>query len=263
MMQSSTLKFRVGLLKGLVWREVLGRYRGSFFGIAWSLVAPLMMLGIYTFAFHDLFGARWPGVASRHGFATMLFAGLIVQGLIAECLVRAPLAIASNPSFVKKIVFPLTVLPLVSVGSAIFHASLSLLMLGLVAVLGGQQVAWTAVFLPVVLLPYLVFLCGLSWLLSAIGVYVRDISQLSGMVATILLFLSPVFIPESAMPTKYAELLYLNPITLIVVQVREVLFGGKLPDFGSLALYLLGAAFFSMASLLVFRKLRRGFGDIL
>jgi lipopolysaccharide transport system permease protein len=263
MAQLSTLRFRLELLKGLVWREVLGRYRGSFFGIVWSLIAPLMMLGIYTFAFHDLFGARWPGVASRHGFATMLFAGLVVHGLIAECLTRAPVAITANPSFVKKIVFPLTVLPLVAVGSAIFHAVLGLLMLGVVAAVGGQHIAWTAVFVPLVLFPFVILLCGLSWMLAAIGVYIRDIAQLSGMISTILLFLSPAFIPESAMPAKYAAILHLNPITLIIIETRAVLFDGRLPDFGALAIYLLVACLFSLASLLVFRKLRRGFGDIL
>jgi lipopolysaccharide transport system permease protein len=257
------LKVRADLLVGLVWREVLGRYRGSFFGVAWSLIAPLILLGIYTFAFHDLFGARWPGMPSRHGFATMLFAGLIVHGLLAECLLRSPMSIASNPSFVKKVVFPLTVLPLVPVGASLFHAGLSLCMLVVVAMLGGESITWTAVFVPFVLVPFVILLCGVSWLASAIGVYIRDLNQLSGMISTILLFLSPVFIPESAMPPRYASLINLNPVTLIVVEMRKVLFKGELPDFASLGIYLVLACVMCALSLFVFRKLRSGFGDIL
>lgn len=262
-MNQHKLKFRIELLRGLVWREVLGRYRGSFFGVAWSLISPLVLLGIYTFAFHDLFGARWPGMPSRHGFATMMFAGLIVHGLLSECLLRSPLAVASNPSFVKKVVFPLTVLPLVPVGSGLFHAALSLSMLVLVALLGGQAITWTVVFVPLVLAPFIVLLCGLSWLLSAIGVYIRDLNQLGGMIATVLLFLSPVFIPESAMPPKYAQWVYANPITLIVVDLRKVMFKAEMPDFLALGIYTVLACAFAALSLMVFRKLRNGFGDIL
>ena len=257
------LWFRVELLFGMIKREVLGRYRGSLFGVAWSLLSPVLMLMVYTFAFHELLGARWPGVSGRAGFAAMVFAGMLLHAPLAEVLIRSPQAIGGQPNFVKKLVFPLTVLPLVTVGTALFHALLGLSVLLLAPLVGGPPLTWTAVFLPVILVPFLVLLAGLSWGLAAIGVYVRDINQLGGLAATILLFLSPIFYPLDALPSKYASLVSLNPLTFMVETTRELLFEGRIPNIGALLVYTAVACVVALIGLQTFRRLRPGFGDVL
>ncbi|KFN42621.1 ABC transporter permease [Arenimonas oryziterrae] len=260
---ADSLRFRLDLLHGMVRRDVLGRYRGSHFGLLWSLLSPLLMLVVYTFAFHELLGARWPGADSRAGFATRVFAGMIVHGLLAETLMRAPLAIASRGNFVKKVVFPLAVLPIVPVGAALFHAVLAMLVLIGVSFATGAGVQATALYLPLIAAPFVVLLCGLSWWLAALGVYVRDLSQLSGMIATMLLFLSPVFYPASALPPAYARWIAWNPLSFIIEQTRAALFLGQMPDLSGLCVYALLAGLFAASGLWVFRKLRRGFADVL
>lgn len=255
--------FRVELLLGMVKRDVLGRYRSSHFGIVWALLSPLLMLAVYTFAFHELMGARWPGASSRQGFASMVFVGMIIHGLFAECLARSPMSIAGNPNYVKKVVFPLVTLPLVPILSAVFHAAMALIVLGVITVVGGGSMTWTAIFVPIVLAPYVVLLAGLSWMLSAMGVYIRDITQFSVMVSTALLFLSPVFYPAKAIPGKYAFLAYLNPIAFIIEQTRSVLFMGRTPDWAMLGLYSLVAIVIAAVGLSMFEKLKRGFADVL
>ena len=257
------LRFRIELLAGMIRREVLGKYRESYFGLVWSIISPLLMLALYTFAFHDLLGARWAGVEGRSGFATMVFAGLIVHGLLAETLVRAPVAVAGQANYVKKLVFPLTVLPLLPVGTALFHACLALVVLLVIAPFGGQPVQWTGLAVPLLLAPYLLGLCGLAWGLAAVGVYVRDIAQLGTMVATVMLFLSPIFFPASTIPEKYSWLVQLNPLTFVVESLRGALFDGVLPAFADYALHAGGCVLAAAVGLLVFRRLRPGFGDVL
>lgn len=258
-----SLRFRFELLLGLVRRDVLGRYRGSLFGVAWSLVSPLLLLVVYTVAFHELLGARWPGIDTRGGFAMMVFTGMVFHGLVAEVLVRAPMAVAGQPNFVKKLLFPLTVLPLVTLGSALFHAVLGLLVLALGSLATGQALHWTALLVPLVIAPYLLLLAGIAWLLSSMGVYVRDISQLGGLIATILLFLSPIFYPASVIPDKYLIVVSLNPITFVVESARGLLFDGVLPSAGAFSIYTLVALIVAATGLAVFRRLRPGFGDVL
>lgn len=261
--RAERLRFRVELLHGMIRRDVTGRYRGSMFGIAWSLVAPLLLLVVFTLAFHELLGARWPAVEGRSGFAMMVFAGMLVHAMLAETLVRAPVAISGNANYVKKLVFPLTVLPLVPVGAALFHAALSLLALLLVAALSGQAVHATALWAPVLLLPFVVGLCGLAWLLAALGVYLRDIAQLGALVATVFLFLSPIFYPVSTIPAKYQTLVGLNPLTFVVESLRAAIFDGVAPSPLPLLVYSAIAAAFAGLGLLLFRRLRPGFGDVL
>lgn len=258
------LRFRLDLLAGMIRRDVLGRYRGSMFGIGWSLASPLLMLAVFTIAFHELLGARWPGVEGRAGFATMVFVGLLLHGLVAEVLVRAPLAISGNTQLVKKMVFPLTVLPLVPVGSALVHALLGFFVLVVASLLGqGQPLHLTAFAAPLLLLPFIALLTGFAWTLAAVGVYVRDIAQLGGVVATVLLFLSPIFFPLATLPEPYRELAWLNPLTWVVEGVRGMLFSGVFPGWRSTVVYSTVSVLSAGFGIYVFRRLRPGFGDVL
>jgi lipopolysaccharide transport system permease protein len=252
------------LILQLTSREVLSRYRGSILGLAWSFFNPLLMLAVYTFVFSVVFKAQWRvgGEESKTDFAIVLFVGLIIHGLFAECLNRAPGLILSNVNYVKKVVFPLEILPWVAAGSALFHFTVSLAVL-LSAQLVLQHVpAWTIVFLPVVLAPLVLATIGLAWFLSSIGVYVRDIGQIIGIFTTVLLFLSPVFYPVDALPENYRILLLFNPLTYVIGDARRVLIWGQAPDWAGLMVYACASFVVAWLGFWWFQKTRRGFADV-
>lgn len=248
----------------MVKREVVGRYRGSVAGLAWSFFNPVIMLAVYTFVFSVVFKARW-GVenAEKSEFAILLFVGMIVHGLFSECANRAPGLIVGNVSYVKKVVFPIEVLPWIAVGAALFHT-----MIGLAVLLGAQllldgRLPLTAIYFPIVLLPLVLASVGAVWLLSALGVYLRDVSQTVGILTTMLLFLSPVFYPISALPEKYQIWLQLNPLTYIIEAGRNCLILGVGPDWRGWSLSMLAGLGISWIGFWCFQKARRGFADVL
>jgi lipopolysaccharide transport system permease protein len=196
------------------------------------------MFVAHTFMFSGVFETRWgTEFSSKVEFAILPFPGMIVHSLFAECLSRASVLIVQNVSYVKKFVFPLEILPCVSLGSAMFHASASIGMLLVFFTLSHWFLNWTAVFLPLLLPPLAVMCFGLSWFLASLGVFSRDVGHATEVVSTILLFLSPVFYPVSAVSERYRFLVNLNPLTFIIEQVRDVLVWGKLPNWGALAEY--------------------------
>jgi lipopolysaccharide transport system permease protein len=246
-------------------REVVGRYRGSVMGLAWSFFNPILMLVIYTFVFSTVFKARW-GVGkeeSQVDFAVMLFVGMIVHGLFAECVNRAPQLIIGNTSYVKKVVFPLETLPWVAMGSALFHAAISLVVLLGVQLILAAWLPWTVFLFPLVLLPLIIATMGFAWFLAATGVFVRDIGQTTGIFTTVLLFVSPVFYPITALPEKFQVVLMLNPLTFIIEQARQVLIWGRLPDWAGLGIYSLASLAIAWPGFWWFQKTRRGFADVL
>lgn len=253
------------LVMALTKREVVGRYRGSVMGIAWSFFNPVLMLLVYTFVFSVVFKARWgaSGDESKTGFAIVLFVGMIVHGLFAECLNRAPALILSNANYVKKVIFPLEILPCVALGSALFHTAISLVVLLLAQLILNQQLMWTAVLFPCVLLPLVFATMGFAWFLAGLGVYVRDIGQITGMVTTVLLFLSPVFYPISALPEQYQAWLHLNPLTFIIEEGRNTLIFGRVPDIGAWGMMLVAGMLISWIGFAWFQKIRKGFADVL
>ena len=252
----------------LVWqltkRDVIGRYRGSLLGFLWSFLHPIVMLAVYTFVFSVVFKARWGAgeASSRTEFAVMLFAGLITFNLFSECVNRAPALILSNVSYVKKIVFPLEIMPWVILGAAIFHGFISAGVLIIFFALLHQYVPWTVILLPLVWLPLLLFTMGLSWFLASTGVFVRDIGQVVSILTTVMLFLSPVFYPVAALPEQYRPWLHLNPLTFILEQVRNVVIWGFQPDWPGWALYLVGSLVVATLGFAWFQKTRRGFADV-
>ncbi len=252
------------LVKTSIKREVLGRYRGSVMGVLWSFFNPLFMLAIYTFVFSEVFKARWSAVStSKAEFAMVLFAGLIVFNLFADSINRAPGLILSNPNYVKKVVYPLEILPVISLGAAFFHSLVSLLVWLAVycAFFGLPQV--TALCLPFVLLPFILFVLGLSWFLASLGVFLRDVSQFIGIITTAMMFLSPIFYPATALPEQYRAIIYLNPLTTVVEQTRNVLYWGVWPDFTMLGIYTALAALTALLGFVWFQKTRKGFADVL
>lgn len=253
------------LIYQMVEREVVGRYRGSVFGLAWSFFNPILMLVIYTFVFSVVFKSRWGSSSSesKTEFALTLFAGMIVFNLFAEAISRAPSLIVERINYVKKVVFPLEILPVVNLGSAFFHAIVSFIVLIVaIAVINGQ-IYWTIIFLPLVLLPLIFLILGISWFLASLGVYVRDVGQFIGVMMTILMFLSPVFYPISALPSEFQAWMLVNPLSFIIEQTRIILIAGETPDLIGLGVYFFAALFTMLVGFAWFQKTRKGFADVL
>lgn len=253
-----------GLIHATAKREVLGRYRGSVLGLLWSFFNPLFMLAVYTFVFSEVFKARWsPASESKTEFALVLFAGLIVFNLFAECISRAPTLILANPNYVKKVVFPLEILPVVGLLSALYHAVISVgVWLAAYVIFFGIPHASTF-YLPFIISPLAFFVLGLSWVLASLGVFIRDVTQFIGVVVTVLMFLSPIFFPAGALPEPYRGLLYLNPLTPAIEMTRDVLYWGKNPDLGQLAIYWLVSGLIAWLGFAWFQTTRKGFADVL
>lgn len=253
------------LILQMVRREVVGRYKGSAMGLAWSFFNPVFMMVVYTFVFSEIFKARWHGVGgdSKTVFALILFVGMIVLGLFGEVINRAPGVILANVNYVKKVVFPIEVLPVVALGAALFHSLISLgVLLAAFALINGF-LHWSVVSLPLVLLPLVVLITGLGWILASLGAFLRDVGQTTGIVTTVLTFLSPVFYPVTAVPERFRPFIMANPLTFIIEQARAVVILGQWPNWLGLGIYLAAALLVAWAGFAWFQKTRKGFADVL
>ncbi|GHH56865.1 ABC transporter permease [[Pseudomonas] boreopolis] len=248
----------------LTQREILGRYRGASFGLLWSLISPFLMLLVYTMAFGYIMKGRWPGASgSTTDFALILFAGLTVHGFFAECFTRAPQLIVSNTGYVKRVVFPLDILVWSMTFSALFHLLMNMVVLLALYLCLKGSIHPTVLLLPFVLVPLVILTVGIGWIVSALGVYLRDIGQVAGVVAAAMLFLSSAIVPIDSVPESYRVVFELNPLTFIIDQVREVVIWGRLPDWKGLGIYALIACVIALLGHRVFNKLRVGFADVL
>lgn len=252
----------------LIWqfarREILARYRGSAFGLAWALAHPLIMLAAYALVFGVVFRARWgQGSDDPWEYALALYAGLVVHGFLAECLSKAPALVTSQPNLVKKVIFPLEILPWAGSLAALFHFLANLLVLLCFVLVMRHEVPATAVAFPVILLVMVPGMLGAQWFLSATAVYLRDVGQVVGLAVTLLLFVSPIFYPLDAAPSVLRAWLLLSPLTVPVEAMRAVLLFGRWPDWGGLAAYgavsMLAGAF----GWWWFERVREGFADAL
>ena len=252
------------LISQMTKREVIGRYRGSVMGLAWSFFNPVLMLAVYTFVFSEIFSARWVGVdTGKGGFAILLFVGMIVHGLFAECANRAPSLVMSNSNYVKKVVFPLEILPVITLGSALFHSCISLVVLVIAQLLITHTLFWTALLFPLILVPLILGTLGISWFLASLGVYLRDVGHVITVLTTVLLFLSPVLYPVAALPEVYRPWLQMNPLTYIIEESRSVLLFGNLPHWDSLGIAIAIGAVIAAMGFWFFQKTRKGFADVI
>jgi lipopolysaccharide transport system permease protein len=252
----------------LIWqltkRDIIARYRGSFLGILWSFVNPLLMLTIYSFVFTIVFKAQWTRNTGVKGeYAVILFAGLAVHAFLAECISRAPLVILNNPNFVKKVVFPLEILVPTAIGSALFQFMISIFVLLLAYLLVHHSLQWTILLMPLIMAPFILLVLGISWFLAALGVYLRDIPQVIGVLITVLLFTSPVLYPVTSLPVATQAFIYLNPLSFIVEQFRNVMLWGEMPHWAGLGLYTAMSMLICWCGFFWFQKTRKGFADVL
>lgn len=222
------------------------------------------MLSIYTFVFGAIFKSHWAGqTGGRFEFAIILFTGMNINSMFAECANHAPTLIIENTNFVKKVVFPLETLAWSTLGSALFHLLVSTLVLLGISLLMRGSIPWTAVLFPVVVIPFLPFIAGLVWLLGSLGVFLRDLKQAMGIITAALMFLAPIFYPKEQIAPAYRDLLYLNPLTVIVEASRDVLVWGHMPNWAMLGAYTVASCLFAWIAFAWFERSRKGFADVL
>lgn len=254
------------LITQMTKREIAGRYRGSYAGVVWSLLTPVFMLLVYTFVFSVVFKARWgaqSGEEAKGMFAVVLFSGMIVHAFFSEVITRASMQIVGHSNFVKKVVFPLEILPVVCVNSALFNMLISLAVLIVAIFILAPAVHWTMLYFPLVIWPFVIFALGCAWILASLGVFVRDIGQVTAMLSMVLMFLSPIFYPVTAVPESFQFWMQLNPLTFIVEEVRKVMIWGSSPDWAGWAIYMAAAHSFALVAYFWFQKTKKGFADVL
>jgi len=259
------LRYYGWLALQLARRDIAARYRGTSLGWLWAIATPLLMLGVYTLAFKYIFKVRWPGVGDGPiDFALQLFAGLIIFQAAAECAGRSSRIIAEQPHLVKKVVFPLALLPWAVVINALFHAAVSLALLMLVALLWGVQAQVQWLLLPWVLLPLALLLWGMSLLLATLGVFMRDLPQVVTLLIGLLQFLTPVFFPTSSLPPMVQSLIGWNPLTVYIEQLRAWLFGvAPSPSINMWCQSLAVSTVMALVAYALFKRVRRGFADVI
>ncbi|HEU5099941.1 MAG TPA: ABC transporter permease [Roseiflexaceae bacterium] len=252
------------LIRQFTRREVEGRYKGSYLGLFWSFVNPLILLLIYTFIFGVVFKARWPNAQtnSLSEFALTLFCGMIAFNIFSECVSRAPSLIVGVPSYVKKVVFPLEILPASLLGSAIFHALVSLVILLVANVIVIGTVQWTIVLLPLVALPLFFLSLGFSWFLASLGVFIRDVGYTVALIVQVLFLMTPIFYPIESLPEPLQSIIRLNPLSSIVENFRRVLLWGWMPSWTGLGLWLLATGALMVLGYAWFMKTKKAFADV-
>ncbi|CAJ1317918.1 ABC transporter permease [Paenibacillus nuruki] len=252
------------LLKQLVKRDIASRYKGSFLGIMWSFIIPVLMLVVYTFVFSVVFKGRWSAQSDNHlEFAMIIFSGITVFNFFSEVINRSPSLIIGNSNYVKKIVFPLELLSVSAILTAMVHAAISFAILLMGLIFFGQGIHYTIIFLPLVLLPIVLITLGASWFLSSLGVYIRDINHIIGVMTSALMFLSPIFYSVDSVPEKLKGLYDLNPLSHTVEDMRNIIIWGRVPDFSWIIIGTVIGIITSILGYYWFKKTRGGFADVL
>lgn len=255
------------LITQMARRDIAMRYRGSLLGPVWVILAPLALLAVYTFVFSVVLKNRWAGVEGDGGgtaaFALRLYAGLVVFQFLATCLNSAPSEIMRNTQFVKRVVFPLESLAWVRLLIALFDAAMGAVVLAVFySILEGVPPV-EALVIPLIVLPLVPASLGLMWFLSALGVFLRDLGQIISTLVTLLLFGSAIFYPLSVVPEQWRIVIQLNPLAVVIDQVRQALFSGALPDWRVTGGLLVVGLLLAWGGHAWFRRVRGAFADVL
>lgn len=254
------------LFRQMLRRNIASRYRGSVLGLVWSFAHPLMMLAVYTFVFGLIFKARWGVEAlddNRAAFPLIMFCGMALFNLFSESVNGSGNLIVAHTGFVKKVIFPLELLPLCHVATAFCFGLAWFLLLLLGAVFFLDTLSWTLLLLPLTLIPLLLMTCGLSFVVAAFGVYLRDIPQLVAVVTQILFFMTPIFYPVSLVPERLQWILHINPLTPVVEESRKLLLYGQQPDYAVCFWLLIFSLIVFQLGFVCFSKMKKGFADVL
>jgi len=258
------LQYR-GLIKQLVRREVLVRYKGSHLGITWAFIQPLFKLAVYTFVFSVIFENKWGITADegRLGFAMALFAGILTFNILEEVGNAAPSLILNHANYVKKVIFPLEILPVVKLTGTLIHSLFGMVILIAGLIIANHELNWTIILLPLAWLPMTLFSLGLGYFLASIGVFIRDVGATVGILMTMLFFLSPIFYPLKAVPEDLRIFCQLNPIAIFVEDARRVVLWGQCPNW---PWFFAGLAFSTLIFVLGFvwfMRSKKAFADVM
>ena len=252
-----------GVIRVMVRRDILGRYRGSFGGGLWTVLSPLLLMLTYLFVFGVVLPTRFPGDPSRAGFVLYYLAGMLPWLAVSEAAGRAPTVVLDHRNFVKKLVFAVETLPVNLTVTGLVTEFFAVLLFCVLLFVVRHAIPVSVLWLPVLLVPQLLFTCGLGWFLAAMGVFVRDLGQIVGFLMTIWFFVTPICYPESALPQAAVPLLAKNPLYVLVRGYRAIFMENQAPNFGSLwKLWLLGFIMFVIGHA-CFYKLRRSFADMI
>ena len=253
------------LIRSMIKRQVIGRYKGSVIGLAWSFFNPVFMVFAYTIVFSMIFKMRWvvdgSNSESRTQFGLILFAGMIIFNFFSEVLNQSHSLIISNSNYVKKVVFPIEILPIISLGAAFFHTIVSFIVLFISFFIFNGYLDWHILFLPFVFGPLFILSLGISWLFASLGVFIRDAGQLIGLITTLLMFLSPVFYPIAAVPHKLKFWIMMNPVSFIIEETRALIIFGQNPNWTGILIYLVISICIAWFGFYFFQKTRKGFAD--
>lgn len=251
------------IIRQFTWREAMGRYKGTYLGLIWALVNPLMTLVVYTLVFGVILKVGFGSGGNLSVFVINFFCGLIVYNVFAQCVGRAPTLIRDNPNYVKKVIFPLEILPVAILGSSLIHGLLGLAILIPAIVIFGANISGAIWLFPLVLLPLCALSLGIGWFLASLGVFIRDISEVVIVLLQLLFFLSPVIYSVSALPPPLQLILRLNPLTTILEDARRTLISGLAPEWA----WWLGVTLVSLLVLQLgyiwFMKSKRVFADVI
>ncbi|WP_371874559.1 ABC transporter permease [Undibacterium terreum] len=257
------------LLIQLCKRDLTARYKSSVLGLFWSLLLPLLMLAIYAFVFGEIFKSRWgdapapSSISEKLNFSLILYVGLIVFNWLAECLSKSPTIILNHASYVKRVVFPLEILPVVPIVIGAFHFLMSFVVFVIFTSFSPIEITTYWLLVPLLLVPYLLCLIGIAWILCSLGVYFRDMEQMIPALTSALMFLSPVFYAVQVLPVAFRPWLMANPLTFIIETLRNLLIWQKCPPATTwICFYFLALVLFYVGHA-CFKKLKRGFADVL
>jgi lipopolysaccharide transport system permease protein len=254
-----------GLVVSLARREILARYAGAFLGGAWAVISPLVMLAIYSFVFGVVFRGKW-GQGSEQSLATfaiVIFCGISAFNIFQECVVKAPSLVVAQPNLVKRVVFPTEILAMSAVGAALFQAGINFALVVAANYLVAGVVHWTVVLLPLTLLPLVFLTLGVSWLLSSMGVFFRDVQQMVGLLANALLFLTPIFFSLEMLPPQVRAYAALNPLASIVESIRAVVLWGVIPHFHQWIVSMIISWIVMQIGYAIFMRLKPTFADVI
>jgi lipopolysaccharide transport system permease protein len=246
-------------------RDISVRYQGTFFGLFWSFLSPLIMLAVYVFVFGFVFKASFRHSAneSTFEFGLALFCGLNLFNLFAEVVLRSPTLILQYPNFVKKVVFPLEILPVVATGTGLFHCLIAFLPLTIGLAIAHHQVPFTVLYLFPFLVPLTLLTCGASWILAALGVFFRDVQPVLSAAIMVLTFMSAIFFPLSAVPQNWRPIVGLNPMVHLIESARSAIVWGVIPDWRTYFVLLAGAMTLAVAGYFAFNRAKFAFADVI
>ena len=256
------LPSRAELIFSFAKRELLGRYKGSVLGIAWAVLTPVVMIAIFTFIFAGIFGARFSSNSSHWDYALYLFCGLLPWSMFQESLQQSANTIVVNSNLVKRVVFPLEALPAAQVLAALGNQLFATIALLIASIIIRQRLELTALWLPVLLIPQLLFALGASWLIASLGVFLRDITQGITLLLMAWMYLTPIIYPESIVPDRFRAIMNLNPFTALVRSYRRIFLEGAPPDWTGLAYFTAFALVIFIFGYWWFARTRKSFADV-